>query len=999
MMDGSSDLIKSTFIHRRDEGRDTLNTEFQTADNSKFEEGVFGVSSFRFTKMPLLNKWNSLECSNSNEDYDCRHKSGQRTLETSICLSPKPKKDVIAEISIDLNCAKSNSYGPGVEDDVCTKCIEVDFADPLHFESHPRDSSLNKASNLSGYSVVDQSSRPSLDEDSIRRTVMSLRENVDEVNRALCSQVSATTIEKQLLEEIQGMKLQLCELSEGLKNQCLNSPPQDLCAHSSYLSKDSKLELSKNIEEIKCHLQQLTAGLGCSSSPPVCPKCNSPCESLKAEENGESEYKSESDSPVMECQEALQCLECDVVTQEAKVRRANINQFLLDKVEGLKTSIDDAIATEKVCYENEKSDHFCAHFATEKDDRANTCTQSVVSTGNQKTSIERIFQILQDLEYLLSSDKSSLNQARALELVCNLKQLLDSEFSNPDVKADDNMAFRELSEKYNCAPPYPIALPPCMMDERRHPDSSSHKGSAASVCVSTISNLSEFPPGKDLNESINAKIKNLLRELYCELQSFDEDIKAKVLSMLEEISETLEALQSCQQTELAASMNLCADCEVQAEPEQFDTCGLPPTPQEEMTSENPNECQVAIMATPNLCSLLTELQNLIKSLQPSAQLSDYDFGPNLDRVLNNLKQVLQTKCNESDILENIGSILKSMEAELCQQGAGASTQAAAISEVEELLMAAGVNFLKEEEYSCESEHSLCCTDGTVPSEMYDEKIMVILDAIERCIREAGSCCQNHVEAMCLTGNEQCINMECSNAPARSCAEEVEYKSPAVACAEAINSRVALILAELKGVVQTLEMEGSTLRDSTISKMFYIFGQIECVLETDRQNASLLMEIKQILGQINGKKMEKVAESIISEHVAPFTACFPPPTTGSEIRESNSRSRNRLSTIQSEGYIPSEHAAPSTACSVSPTRGSKICKSSSQNRSRCNTIQIEAYIDSARAAASTACSPPPTTGSEICRSSKPGLSRSRSRSSTMKSEGYLNRCLNALRKTR
>ncbi|KAL5969492.1 hypothetical protein TSMEX_002766 [Taenia solium] len=993
-MDGRSDLAKSTFTHTQDEIRDSLNLEFPSSDHLEFDEWIFGIDFSCCTKFSLFNKWNSLDCCNSNDNFDCYRKPAQSTVETAISFSPKPNKDVIAEISIGLNCEKPGGYQPSV-DDVCAKCIEVSPDEPSHFEINPCVSPLTKVSDLLCCPAVEQDCCRSLDEDSIRKTVTMLKENVDEINRALCSQISATSIEKQLLEEIQGMKLQLCELSEILKNQSSVCPPEDPCAQSSCMQKDSTLQLSRDIEEIRCCLQQLTAGLGCSSPPPSCPKCGSPCESVKAEDNDECGCKPEDASRVVKCQVAVRISQCDDTTQEIKTPSANINQFLLDKVEGLKTSIDDAIATDNVCSENEKTNELCAQSVTEKDDFANTCTPSVASFGNPKTSIERIFQILQDLEHILSSDDSNLNQDRALQLVCELKQLLESEFSNPSLKPDDDWAFRELSEKYNCAPPYPIPAPPCMTDERRHPDPPSHKGSAASLCGSGICNLAEFPPGKDSNQTIDKKVKDLLRELYCELQSFDEGVKAKVLSMLEEISETLEALQSCQQSEIAESINHCTDCKVQAEPEQFDACGLPLTPQEEMACENRAGCQTTIVPTPNLCGLVTELQSLINLLESSAQFPDYDFEANLDCTLNNLKHILQTKCNDSDILESIGSILKSMKAELCQQGAEASTQMAIIFEVEELLVAAGVNSSKGRQNSCESEHSTCYTDGTVPNKMYDEKIMTILGSIEGCIREAGSCCLSHAEAMLSTKNDQSMNVACSNAPTQSCLEEADYRSPAVVCAEAINSRVALILAELKGVVQTLEVEGSTLLDSTISRIFYIFDQIECILATDQLNARILMEIKQILGRIYGKGMGTVSECIVANYAAPTKGCSPPPTTDGEICESNSR--NQLSTRQSEGCAASDRSSSSTLCPVYPTTVSETCKCNSRNRGRSSTMQSEGCTASERPSASTVCPVHPAAGSEVGKCNS--RSQSRSRSSTIKSEGYLNRCLNALRKAR
>ncbi|KAL5105702.1 hypothetical protein TcWFU_002407 [Taenia crassiceps] len=950
---------------------------------SEFDGVIFGFDFSHYSTLPLFNKRNSLECCNSNDDFDCGHKAAQSTVETAISFSQKPKKDVVTEISIDFNSEKPHCRKLDV-DDACAKCIEMNLDNPPHLESYPCGLALNKVSNLSGCSALEQNCLRSVDEDSIRRTVTMLRENVDEINRTLCSQISAASVERQLLEEIQGIKLQLCELSESLKTQSSVCPSVDPCAEAACLRKDSKLQLGRDIEEIKCYLQQLTAGLSCSSPPPSCPKCGSPCESLKAAEDDECGFKYEGASPIMECQVSVRISQCDDATQEIKTPSTNINQFLLDKVEGLKTSIDDAIATENVCSENERTNELCAQSATEKDDLVNTCTQSVASFGNPKTSIERIFQILQDLEHILSANEYNLNQGRALPLVCSLKQLLESEFNSPSMKADDDWALRELSEKYNCAPPYLIQAPPCKADERRHPDTSSHKGSAASLCGSSVCNLVEFPLGKDPNQNIDKKVKNVLRELYCELQSFDEEVKAKVLSMLEEISETLEALQNCQQSEIAESLNLCADCKVQAEPEKLDTCGLPLTLEEEMACEKRAESQQPIMPTPNLCDLLTKLQSLINLLQPSVQFPDCAFELILGCSLDCLKHILQTKCIDSDILESIGSILKSMKAELCLQGAGASTHMSIISELEELLMAAGVNLPEDREYSCGIEHSACDSDRTVPNDFYDEKIKTILGSIEGCIREAESCCPNAVDAMLLTRNEQSMNVAGSNAPAQSCLEEVDYKS-----------RVALILRELKGVFQALEVEGSALLDSTISRIFCIFNQLECILATDQQNATILMEIRQILGRINEKKVTAVSECVSDGCAAPSTGCSLPPTNDVGICEINSR--NQLSTKQGEDCAASDRSSSSPICPVHPTAGSDICKSSSQNRSQRSAMQSEGCSASDRPEPSTACPVRPIAGSEVRKCNS--RSQSRSRSSTIKSEGYLNRCLNALRKTR
>ncbi|VDM22991.1 unnamed protein product, partial [Hydatigera taeniaeformis] len=792
----------------------------------------------------------------------------------------------------------------------------------------------------------EQNCPDNVDVDDMRRTVTALKENVEAINRALCSQISATNIEKQLLGEIQDMKLQLCELSESLKHQTSVSVCDDMCGQASCVRRDSRLQLSRDIEEIKCCLQHLTAGLGCSSPPLSCPKCGSPpCESLRDDNNDEVECKSESPSPLMECQMAVQISECDDVTP-----KSSINQFVLDKVEGLKTSIKDAIATEKCCSENE----YCAHSAREKDEMGNVCSQDVASSVKAKTSIERIFQILQDLESILSADKSNLSQDRALVLVCTLKHLLESEFSTPNAKADDEWTLQEGAEQYIYPPPHLIAPSPCMMDGRRHPDSSSHKGSSASLCGSGVCNHPTFPLQNDPNENLDTKIKNLLRELYCELQSFDEEVKAKVLSMLEEISETLEALQSCQQNEIAISINICPNCEGNEGSMHFDTCGLPSTPQDGMMGENRPNCQPSIIPTPNLCSLVTELQSLIQLLEPSAQLSsDYDFESNLSSTLSSLKEILQEKCNDPEVLESIGNVLQALKEELCQQGAKTSVQVAIISELEELLTPSGVTYPQGRDV-CQSDSALCCREVTIPSETYDVKVLTILDSIEGCIREVGSCCPKHAEALQSTRNGECTIVGHSNASAPSCAEEVEYKSPAVVCAEAINSRVALVLAELKGVVQTLEVEGSTLHCGTISKIFYIFGQIECILAADQQNASTLMEIKQILGRIKGRKVETVSE-------CPIADCTAPSTNADGICEI--KNQKQLSTMQSEGCAVLERSASITLCPVHPTNDNDTPNTNCQDRCQSSTMHREAYAASDVSASSTICPAHPTNDSD------------------------------------
>lgn len=791
--------------------------------------------------------WSMPDQCNSNDMRKCRPKY---KMDAEVCLSSKPHKDLFTEVDIDLNCDNSMDPCAFVEDDdPCKRCIEVTTPIATSTPCCPRPNSTNQMSRCLGSS-----------EEDIRKTVMTLKKNMCDITRLMCSQMNTTNMEAKLLKEIQDMKCQLSELSDTLRCQSLLcSTSQDPCAST---VDDSRLELSKDIEEIKCHLQQLTARLDCCSPPPLCSKCGGPTDNEEIEES-----RLESECTVRENQRAEQNSEC-------------LNQFVLDKVEELKSSIQDVMASEPACSMIEKVDE--------------TCDLDVdVPEGS---SIDRIFQIIDDLLNIISTDENFINQDRARELICNLKNLLLDEFNRSPDKVDEECTLREMSEKYNSSLICPVPPPPCTTDERRHTNSSVHKGSPGSICGTTTSYTQESTQEMALRGSVNDQVKGVLSELYCILQSFDDDIKMKVISMVEELSLLLDLLQcDAKQSEMSVCANICSEREIDLEPvgledvEMDDICdGEQPITvmSEDVDGILNDDGQTSIMATPNLLNLVSQLQNVINSVRPDKQFSECDFSSTLSCVLDALRGSFQTESIDLNSMENVGRILKCLEVELSQQGAADSIQMSSIREMEIKILNSGVNLSTYDGYACDPSPTSCSGTDQIQNGACDERIVQILDSIEEFIR-SGGCSPQVVEY------DECVESSVILSSKAS-------KSLTNACSEAINSRVSIILAELRGVVETIELEGSVLRESTITKIFDTFDQIEHFLQTDPQNSNLLCEIKQILARISGNGKTTTSEAGVSEcSTAPPIECQPssPQTTETEICERSSRRGSRLSSLK------------------------------------------------------------------------------------------------------
>ncbi|KAM7533867.1 hypothetical protein Aperf_G00000106611 [Anoplocephala perfoliata] len=270
----------------------------------------------------------------------------------------------------------------------------------------------------------------------------------------------------------------------------------------------------------------------------------------------------------------------------------------------------------------------------------------------------------------------------------------------------------------------------------------------------------------------------------------------------------------------------------------------------------------AITPTPNLCHLVNQMESAIRSVKPSIEMPSCDFGSDLGSFLDNLMIVLQSESIDADVLANTRQILLNMENELQKQGAASSSQAECIRELIEMTTIEGIPPQTEEDASFESEPNTYTT--TRNSEASEGKIMDILNSIHSCVNEDSKASNSQRRSSVrLSKSRPSASSQCCEK-----SQSIEGEDSVIACADAVNSRVKMILAELRGIVKTLEIEGSSLRDSTVDKVFTIFHQIECILEPDRSNITLLNEIKEILSKIEENKTRSSPEVLNSECSSP-----------------------------------------------------------------------------------------------------------------------------------
>lgn len=607
------------------------------------------------------------------------------------------------------------------------------------------------------------------DDDDIKRSLMSLKDNVNEISRTIRSQSSVSTVADRLVSEIHSMKCQLSELSQAVKS---NSVKKSISVKPSV-----KTNLDKSIDEIKDQLQQL--------STIICSVRSS------------AEYKEANGTK-------LSCL-------DSGHKNGSVNKFVLDKVESLKTSIEDAIATEKAC--NGKI--------------------------NETGKVDRAFEIMQELQEIISRDSCSFNQGRALELLEELQNLLN-ELDKRSIIISLKGSTEELSHP-SSNPVYPST---CPSDSPWHQSSSCQKGSTMSFQGSQLSNL------------LNERTQKILEELYTELQELNEGIKMRVPSMLGEIVSIMDSLKQ------------------------------PGTERQSCEVDQYGKFQT-IAPTPSLCLLVNQIESVIRSVKPDMEIPNCDFGSDFGSFLENLMIVVQSESMDADVLASVRCILLNMENELQKQGAASTPQAECIRELIEMTTIEGIPLQTEEDASIESEPNTYTT--TRNSEASEGKIMDILNSIHSCVNEEPrlSVSQRRSSMRPSKSRRSVSSQYCEKS------QSIESDNSAMACAEAVNSRVKMILAELRGIVKTLEIEGSSLRDSTVDKVFSIFHQIECILEPDRSNVCLLNEIKEILSHIEEGKMRSSSEVFNSEYSSP-KSCSSQRQTINDARNSFSRRTSKLS---------------------------------------------------------------------------------------------------------
>ncbi|VDK22961.1 unnamed protein product [Taenia asiatica] len=98
-----------------------------------------------------------------------------------------------------------------------------------------------------------------------------------------------------------------------------------------------------------------------------------------------------------------------------------------------------------------------------------------------------------------------------------------------------------------------------------------------------------------------------------------------------------------------------------------------------------NQCGPSLQATPELCNIVKQLQNLIKCLKPDAQFNGRDLQSTILCMLQTLKMVVQSGCVDPSALERVGSLLRCLDSELCKQYEAASAIMPKVREIQQML--------------------------------------------------------------------------------------------------------------------------------------------------------------------------------------------------------------------------------------------------------------------------------------------------------------------------
>lgn len=348
-------------------------------------------------------------------------------------------------------------------------------------------------------------------------------------------------------------------------------------------------------------------------------------------------------------------------------------------------------------------------------------------------------------------------------------------------------------------------------------------------------------------------------------------------------------------------------------------------------TDEPQQSQFPVSS--KMSCLIGNLQDAILDMRPNLQIADYDPQTKICFLLNILADELQLERTELSTLKNVEGPLKSLECELCQNGAGNSTLAFCIREMIQVVKLVVAEPVSEEKSKCKSKarrsDAICrkgrercdnaCKTDTVKAAACDKthkkgncmcksepKVIeeLFIDSGEDCetipcetVKLATATCdtlqaeEKHVckpEASCVRnreasterlqschdtaeenrenrspcpGNEKGMDSlvvigEHCTAPNR-CYSEVIFNptEPITASIEAADSPLTQILAKLRDLVKSLEMEDSTLQQCTILKIIETFNHIETTLDLDPQYATILKEVRKALCQENEEKRE------------------------------------------------------------------------------------------------------------------------------------------------
>ncbi|EUB56935.1 hypothetical protein ECG_07934 [Echinococcus granulosus] len=513
----------------------------------------------------------------------------------------------------------------------------------------PIQSCVSNANNANTCATNKDQGRGNIDAESVKRTVAQLKTSVGEISRVVCAQ--ASTGEGRILKEIRDIKMQLCDLNKNLRGQ-VNSTADGSAPTTENITQNDQTESAAPNEEV-----------------------------VDAPEPTDTNLVG--NPTLINMQETVRTLQC----KRDEISSDEINEMLTsvlnDIYKLLGSQGNDEVGKEPIDEENKAVD--CATDQeplkpTSQLNKASACLQKQIKCIKSdatfqdcdlESSIRCTLAMLKDI---ISTDRPDSNKLGKINktlksLACELNRQ-GGKGSQIAAEINELQKFMLNNGESNANPNNPNNSDQCCADL-------SETLQMAQIIKQLQGIVQCSQPDTAFPDcGFEANLSFLMDKLMEIIQSYGCNSKP-----LEEITKLMTCLESevCKQrpceSEVVAKIHEVQQMlnpSDQCYSNQFDAC-----------QTNANQCGASLQATPELCNIIKQMQNLIKCLKPDAQFSGCDLQSTIMCMLGILKAIIQ--CADSSALERITNMLKCLERELCKQSEAASALLSKVREIQQML--------------------------------------------------------------------------------------------------------------------------------------------------------------------------------------------------------------------------------------------------------------------------------------------------------------------------